>query len=352
MDPIPVDILRQIVFAFDEGNRSTRFAMYTKNGGKYGKNNHNTQSGLMDTISEALECPPERWIECDHKNPYYIILCKEKLNGHTTTLMQKIFDYYKPLLARSPFETVWLSADEIEHAISYQTKDDKQFCFLGAFDADDKRYLNNIIAGIGSHARDTYGLVLNIGRHWVAMLFDNKNKIFEYFDSMNHPLSHEGARRFAVATTMLLKWPIPSLEYYLNPKDTSNYYKWYLENMVRQRKTKTKTHQKEGDQCGVYCIWYITSRVHGRSLSDIHKRRMSDEKMVKLRRRYFRKSKRRYVSPSQIVTQPSPSQFVTQPSPSRKKTTRKKKKEEGSREKTTRKKKEEEGSPRDVIDLT
>ena len=47
--------------------------------------------------------------------------------------------------------------------------------------------------------------------------------------------------------------------------------------------------QKKDSECGVYCLYFITQRLKGKSFNQLIDKNLSDEKMNKYREHFFNK---------------------------------------------------------------
>ena len=78
------------------------------------------------------------------------------------------------------------------------------------------------------------------------------------------------------------------------PKELNKLYKKTKEQMesigktIKLEKVKGLVHQKDDNECGIYCIYVITSLLQGKlTVEDFKSRRIPDEDMFSLRYEYF-----------------------------------------------------------------
>ena len=114
-------------------------------------------------------------------------------------------------------------------------------------------------------------MVLNIdehdepGSHWVAFYIDNEKRTLEYFDSVGDE-PNRNIRRF-----------IKKVRKFCEEKNGHYSYKY---NKIR--------HQKKNTECGMFCIYYIVSRLGGKTFEKITGEKITDEHMNKMRLKIFR----------------------------------------------------------------
>jgi hypothetical protein len=121
-----------------------------------------------------------------------------------------------------------------------------------------------------------YSIVINqslsseTGSHWVCIFLDFPNKSIEYFDSTGES---------------------PMKEYSGSFKKNMKFIQDFLNKMSKEYDLKLKInkqqHQYGNNDCGVYCLWYITERLKGKSLEELSKRKVKDKEMNKYREIFF-----------------------------------------------------------------
>lgn len=103
---------------------------------------------------------------------------------------------------------------------------------------------------------------LDVGGHWIVVGVDNVRRTVEYWDPMGRPPRQDN----------------PMLTH-IYESDTFREYDLIV---------SETTHQQGGTECGVYCIYYICSRVIlGKSMSDINATPVRDADMQKYWRAQF-----------------------------------------------------------------
>ena len=167
----------------------------------------------------------------------------------------------------------WLSNFDIEKIMKLYEDKYKQFTFLGATPIDydtklnDNEYVNNKLTMFDRSYYERYspivGIVFNTdkhnkpGEHWFAMVIRFHRNECIFFDSYGDKAPRK-IKRF-------VKDNIPDLN--------------FIEN--------TKQHQYGNSECGMYCIYFITQMIKGRSLDTLNKSIIKDKKMNHLRKEIF-----------------------------------------------------------------
>lgn len=130
-----------------------------------------------------------------------------------------------------------------------------------------------------------WGMITNLsnsnhsGSHWVCMYFElnvkNKTSVLEYFDS----IGTNKCRSNVVCTKENIPVEIMKFINIIKKNCEDNGYKFKFT-------FNEKQHQKENNECGMYCIYYIMNRIKGEKYSDMTD--IPDEKMTYLRSVLFR----------------------------------------------------------------
>lgn len=175
----------------------------------------------------------------------------------------------------------WLSTLDIENVMQQYEDKYKNFYFIGPVPIDfDEEY------GVGSCIVDELckinlkkllkkklfkiGIVFNLdkhnqsGSHWVAMFIDLKKKGIYYWDSYAESAPNE----------------VDVLAHRLQKQGKKI-------KMNLEYKKNTVRHQFENSECGVYCMYFITKLLQGKSFEDIINQKIDDKSMMMKRGYYY-----------------------------------------------------------------
>jgi len=284
---LPQHLLRNMVKEFQSiapNDRKNEFRAYSKKGGPDYDHDHRTKKGLFQTVHVTLDDLPNKlWThpEVAPNNPFLQALNDAKVPQSNQTFVETMNDkYLKPFLLK-PFNTVWLSGNNIEAAIRNATHN-HSFKFVGVFRPvpADTTYLINQIKAVWNKKRrnapyyKSYGMVWNTaangnGNHWVAALFSPYKKSVEFFDSFGHPASGPVLQQLNVVKAEIAKLGKFSVN------------SWVPSFLGTQ-------HQTQGQQCGVYTIWFFLQRiVKKKSYASIQSHIVNDAAMIKVRKEHF-----------------------------------------------------------------
>lgn len=172
----------------------------------------------------------------------------------------------------------WLSNIDIRKVIKQYQKTHPNFEFIGPVPIDFDlmiRQLRNFSLKKSLHyGKNKIGIVFNLdphdksGSHWVSLFadFSDKNNAeITFFDSTGDKPPHQ------ISTLMKrMKDQAKSLNF---------------EPTVKYNKIQ---HQYKNNECGVYSINYIVSRLNGKSFDQVCKNKIKDNEMNKCRNFYFR----------------------------------------------------------------
>lgn len=196
---------------------------------------------------------------------------------------------FKPLQPKDKYgkyKGVWLSNFDIEKVMRQYELIYSDFKFLGPFPIDYIKYSFynldiNIIKKLIKKGIKRIGIIFNTGtlksggQHWVALYLNFKNKDFkgsytiEYFDSVG-------------------KNP---------PTEIKTFLEQVKDNICKDDcvpihlHVKQLSHQLGNSECGVYCLYFITERLKGRTYIDIQSQLTPDDVMEKFRSKFYRKNK-------------------------------------------------------------
>lgn len=195
---------------------------------------------------------------------------------------EEINNTFRPVTPREWYgsKNEWLSTVDIENVmIQYENKYD-DFLFIGPvpIDFDYEPSMGSCIvdelckinlAKLMKNKITKIGIIFNLdkhdqgGSHWVAMFVDiNKNGIY-YWDSYGEPAPSE----VDVLANRLIE----------QGKKKKLKLKYHV-NSVR--------HQFQNSECGVYCMYFITKLLQGKSYEDVIHNKIDDSTM-NMKRGYF-----------------------------------------------------------------
>ena len=174
----------------------------------------------------------------------------------------------------------WLSTIDIDNVMQQYEGNHNDFSFIGPvpMDFDSPHSMGGCVVDelckidIGKmlkKKKKKIGIVFNLdkhyesGSHWVAMYVDlNKNYIY-YWDSYAEPAATE----------------VDNLAKRIQQQGKK------LGRKIRYKKNNIR-HQFKNSECGVYCMYFITKLLQGKTFNDIVKNKISDDDM-NLKRGYF-----------------------------------------------------------------
>jgi hypothetical protein len=284
---LPQHLLRDMVKEFQTvapDDRKNEFRAYSKKGGADYDHDHRTKKGLFQTVHETLDDLPNKlWThpEVMPENEFLQALNEAKVPKSTQTFVETMNEkYLKPFLLK-PFNTVWLSGNNIESAINNATRN-HNFKFMGVFrpvEADTAYLVNQIKAVWNKKRRNSpyyksYGVVWNTsangnGNHWVAALFSPYKKTAEFFDSFGHDATGAVLQQLTKVKTEIAK---------LGKFSMNSWVDMFIGTQ----------HQTQGQQCGVYTIWFFLQRiVKKKSYAAVQSHVVNDAAMIKVRKEHF-----------------------------------------------------------------
>lgn len=174
----------------------------------------------------------------------------------------------------------WLSTLDIENVMQQYENKYRDFLFIGPvpIDFDQKYSMGSCIADelckisltqLIRKKIKNIGIIFNLdkhdqgGSHWIAMYIDLRKKGIYYWDSYGEPPPKE----------------VDVLAKRLQSQAKKRKFKLdYKVNNVR--------HQYQNSECGVYCMYFITKLLQGKSYEDIINNKIGDKKM-NMKRGYF-----------------------------------------------------------------
>ena len=203
-----------------------------------------------------------------------------------TPLARELLDNFKPLMPNSwkNNQYEWLNTIDIRNVMKQYEIKHKDFEFIGPVPIDFDTQLDfgqcvvNELCKIDlsrliTKGKNKIGIIFNLdkhtqsGSHWVAMYLDYNNNGIYYWDSY-------GSRPVKEITTLMKKLKQQGSK--LNKK---------LQIYIN----KTR-HQYKNSECGVYCLYFITSFLKGKTFNEITKNIIDDDTMNSKRSDFFTKN--------------------------------------------------------------
>ena len=199
--------------------------------------------------------------------------------------------------------TEWLSNDHTDKILADLEKEFSEFYwfqttmmnfdddhlkrFLRVSDEKNLRYAEKVIIDQLNRGKNCFGCVLNVdkttncskdgkcGSHWVCVFVDTRKLpdspwTIEYFDSVGDPPPPE-----------ICRWQEKlrkTFENYRNEKGHSG-------GVISE--VNQIAHQRQNNECGVYCSYFIRARVEGIPFSRFKNRKLPDAVMIQYRRYLF-----------------------------------------------------------------
>jgi hypothetical protein len=220
-----------------------------------------TKKQLWYSIYNRLKiiCPYEYcWVDLDFINNIKDRYLRDKIRDFT-------FKPKGPKTANS-----WLWTEDINRVLQQYGSIDKTFKFLGALPSDFYKITKMNWTNICNYNK--FSIVFNLdnhkqsGSHWVAFLIDNKTKTIEYYDSIGN-LPNTNINVF-----------IKHVQNFLHKKCKTKYEILY----------NTTKQQYENNECGMFAIHFIITRLLGKSFHDISNMKITDKDMNRFRKIVFR----------------------------------------------------------------
>ena len=259
----------QLVYV-DTGSKDPTLRPYTQK--------HKTKAGIVDTLQTLMlpeTVPLEHWADSEIENPIIRKWVK------TDYIKNRMLSELLPVMPQEPL----LSSENISNVLSgYQQNYRYRYMSCGVIHYDKKDDLLPLFLNI-RRAFDypkryvRYSVVINTGGHWVCLFIDKTQKLIEYWDSMG-------------------KKPPKATQSLIN--DIIGMFTMYTPGISWKTKYSGVQHQFGAVQCGVYCIWYIVSRLQGKSMTEINSKIVKDKTMCSYKKRYFRPLRNPIVIPDDI----------------------------------------------------
>lgn len=203
-----------------------------------------------------------------------------------TPLARELLENFKPIMPKkwqqNKYE--WLNTLDIRNVMKqYETKH-TDFEFIGPVPIDfDTQFgfgqcvVNELckidLARLIDKGKQKIGIIFNLdrhdqsGSHWVAMYLDYNDGYINYWDSY----ASKPAKEITTLMTRL-------------KKQASNNNKKLI---IRINNTR---HQYKNSECGVYCLYFITSLLNGKHFNDVTKNIIDDDTMNSMRSNFFTKN--------------------------------------------------------------
>ena len=179
---------------------------------------------------------------------------------------------------------VWLNSTDIISLMKQYESKFKYFKFIGPspIDFDKKKHFGNCVWNdlcnfslkeLINQGKDIIGIIWNTdphdepGEHWICMIINIKNQYIYFFDS-NADRAPVEVKKFQ--NKVKLQGKALNIDFKI-------------------RKNK-KRHQYENSQCGMYCLYIITTVVKNPNHSLEFKERITDNQMKNLRKKFYKKN--------------------------------------------------------------
>ena len=209
-------------------------------------------------IHQALKCGNMSLDMCVVKN-------------YSSDFQKAIKKNFKPKSPQGKDE--WLSSIDIYDVMEQYMEKHPDFIFFGPVPIDWQDF-SNALARINLKKlknKKRIGIVFNTdpshksGEHWISMFIDLTNKTICFFDSVGEEPPKE-VKRFMNKIIKQAK----SIGLVLKP-------------IINKRQ-----HQKGNNECGVYSLYFITTRLQGKNCEYINNHIIKDQEMNKYRQKFFR----------------------------------------------------------------
>lgn len=222
----------------------------------------------LDVIADVFKLDKSRDIykqikdckSCDLQDSFVMEKIQDLLGYNLNTLI------FKPTLHKDRFQ--WLNTGDIDTIMDQYMNFDNSFKYLGTFPSDITT-LGYKLPKVKHYKK--LAMVLNLdshdkpGSHWVAVYIDysksKDNGVIEYFDSLGD---------------------IPT-------RDTKRVLKYLKRELGYTPKVLSKKFQIEDSECGIYCIYYIVSRLLGFTARGILTNVIRDKEMNGYRNVLYKK---------------------------------------------------------------
>ena len=194
-----------------------------------------------------------------------------KYDAQFNKLIKKNF---KPKAPHEKYD--WLSSVDIADVMGQYMKKHNDFLFFGPLPIDFANFnsgINKINFKKLKKSKQKIGVIFNTdpshknGEHWISLYIDLTNKTICFFDSVGSEPPTE-VKRFINKMAKLAK------------EQTG----------IKLKKiVNGKQHQYKDSECGVYSLYFIISRLQGKSCDYINNKIIKDEEMNNYRKKFFRK---------------------------------------------------------------
>ena len=209
---------------------------------------------------------------------HYALKCEKMsldmcvLKNYSTDFHKVIKNNFKPKRPKGKEE--WLSSIDIYDVMEQYMEKYPDFIFFGPVPIDWQDF-SNALARLNLKKlyknKKRIGIVFNTdpsyksGEHWISMFIDLNNKTICFFDSVGDE----------------------------PPKEV----KKFMNKIIKQAKNiglklkpviNDKQHQILNNVCGVYSLYFIISRLQGKSCQHINNKIVRDKEMNKYREKFFR----------------------------------------------------------------
>ena len=183
---------------------------------------------------------------------------------------KQLLEDFKPPIPLGKY--TWLNTQDIDQVLRGYERIFPAFKFLGTHPVDfqdlyPERFDPLPVTALRKARKKIAGMVLNLddsdepGSHWVAVVLDLENRVFEFFDSYGDAPPEE----------------VKAFYQQLNRRSRNG---WKF-------RVNTREHQLKNSECGVYSIHFIVRRISGTPFKRATTEVIRDAEMNRNRARYF-----------------------------------------------------------------
>lgn len=202
-----------------------------------------------------------------------------------TPLGKELLKYFKPIMPKkwesNPNE--WLNTLDIQDVMNQYEIKHTNFEFIGPvpMDFDTKLGFGQCI--VNELCKINLKTHLEKGKRKIGVIFN--------LDKHNQPGSHWVAMYFCYDSGQCCYWDSYAAKPNSEVVTLMNRLKEQSQNFGKNITLKINNirHQYKNSECGVYCIYFLTSLLEGQSFENIIKKIMSDDKMHAKRKEFFAK---------------------------------------------------------------
>tara|TARA_Y100000591_G_C21833775_1_gene701244 strand:+ start:580 stop:1383 length:804 start_codon:yes stop_codon:yes gene_type:complete len=252
----------------------------------YNKYNSCLNKNEINSIANKLDISPTK----SYKNKIKKIIKSNKdCNDEYCVLDKK--NLLKTDEAKMAFKPIhptdnkyeWLSNFDMNDVMEQYERKYTNFKFLGSVPIDFwdiySRFKNFDFLDYFNKKKNKFGVIFNLdpshkgGSHWVSLYFEctRKNCDISFIDSGGDD-------------------PEKEIKRFMNHiVDNANKYRHRFNYNKMNININNVDMQKKDSECGVYCLYFITQRLKGKTFNQLIDKDLSDEKMNKYREHFFNK---------------------------------------------------------------